>query len=200
MIWRTLARARALSVVILLLVTAPAWAQAQQKTIAPMSFGFDESGFLTGFGTGGTSSGDYNPILLVWHLASDMKKYITPLRDHKGTLSFILEPQVNPAFRPNTDIEFGIGVGLKYAFPLTERISPYIMGSLGPQLITIQTESQASGFNFAEVAGGGVYYYLDGKSAINLGYRFRHLSNAGFKVPNGGLNTHFGVIGYSVFF
>ena len=151
-------------------------------------------------GTGGTSEGDYNPILLIWHLGSDLKRYLAPLNEHKGTLSFILEPQVNPAFNPRTDIEFGVGVGLKYAYPVTEKISPYIMGTVGPHFFTLKNEDQATGFVFANTFGAGLYFYLDKKSAINLGYRYRHISNAGIKDPNGGINTQFGVIGYSIFF
>ncbi len=198
--WKSLSPTLALSALIILtLVTGTAWAQSQQKNISN-TFGFDESGFITGMGTGGTSEGDYNPILLIWHLGSDLKKYLTPLRDHKGTLSFVLEPQVNPAFNPHTDIEFGVGIGLKYAYPVTEKISPYIMGTVGPHFFTLKNEDQATGFVFANTFGAGLYFYLDKKSAINLGYRYRHISNAGIKDPNGGINTQFGVIGYSIFF
>ena len=93
-----------------------------------------------------------------------------------------------------------MGIGLKYMYPVTDRISPYIMGSVGPHYISVQTEKQASGFIFADTIGAGIYYFLDRKSALNIGYRFRHVSNADLKSPNGGIDTQIGTIGYSVFF
>ena len=167
---------------------------------AAISSWFTESGIVTGFGTGSTSEGQYQPILLAWHLAADLKKYWKPLEGHQGILSFVLEPQINPSFGPSTDIEFGVGVGIKYMYPVTGRISPYVLGSVGPHFITVQDRDQANGFIFASTVGAGIYYYLDKKSAINLGYRLRHMSNAGLKSPNSGINNHFGTIGYSVFF
>jgi hypothetical protein len=85
-------------------------------------------------------------------------------------------------------------------YPFTDRLSIYIMGSVGPHYISIVTKDQANGFIFSDVIGTGLYYYLSKDSAINVGYRVRHLSNAGLAEPNGGIDTHFGVIGYSVFF
>jgi len=159
-----------------------------------------ESGGIVGMGTGSIPEGNYQPILLIWHLAADLRHHVSSLKNHRGTLSVICEPQVNPVFDPRTDIEFGVGVGLKYMYPVTDRLSPYIMGSVGPHYISVQTEKQASGFIFADTIGAGIYYFLDKKSALNIGYRFRHVSNADLKSPNGGIDTQIGTIGYSVFF
>lgn len=159
-----------------------------------------ESGAIVGAGTGSIPEGNYQPILLIWHLAADLKNYVSPLKNHRGTLAVICEPQVNPVVNPQTDIEFGVGIGLQYMYPVTDRISPYIMGSVGPHYISVQTEKQASGFIFADTVGAGVYYFLDKKSALNLGYRFRHVSNADLKSPNGGIDTQIGTIGYSIFY
>jgi len=159
-----------------------------------------ESGAIIGAGTGSIPEGNYQPILLIWHLASDLKNYVAPLKNHRGTLAVICEPQFNPVVNPKTDIEFGVGIGLKYMYPLTDKISPYIMGSVGPHYISVQTDKQASGFIFADTIGAGLYYFLDKKSALNIGYRFRHVSNADLKSPNGGIDTQIGTIGYSVFF
>ncbi|MFA7464880.1 MAG: acyloxyacyl hydrolase [Syntrophales bacterium] len=179
----------------------PALAEETGKSVkAPLSSFFTESGFITGMGTGSVTKGDYEPILLIWHLAADLKPHLRFLGNHRGTLSFICEPQINPAFNPDTDVEFGVGFGLKYMYPVTDRISPYVMGSVGPHFITVQDNDQATGFIFADTIGAGVYYHLTTKSAVHAGYRFRHMSNAGLKSPNSGINTHFGTIGYSVFF
>ena len=161
---------------------------------------FTESGFVTGIGSGAITEGQYRPVLLIWHLAKDLKPYFSSLENHRGTLSAIFEPQVNPVFSPRTDFEAGIGLGFNYRYPVTEKLSPYAMASVGPHYISVQTENQANGFIFADTVGAGFYYFLTQKSAIDFGYRLRHMSNAGMKTPNGGINAQFGTVGYSVFF
>ena len=161
---------------------------------------FTEMGFITGFGSGNIPEGTYQPVLLIGHFGVDMKRYFRGLKNHRGTLSVFLEPQFNPVFSPQTDFECGIGVGLQYMYPVMDKLSIYVLGSVGPHYISVVTTKQANGFLFADSVGAGFYYYLTKDSAINVGYRFRHLSNAHCADPNGGIDTNSGVIGYSVFF
>lgn len=161
---------------------------------------FTESGAILGFGTASIDEGDYQTILLIWHLGIDMKKLFPELENHKGKLSFYLEPQINPVVNPETDIECGIGLGFKYMYPITDRLFPYIMGGTGPHYISVNTKDQADGFTFSDTIGIGFYYFLTENSSINLGYRYRHMSNTGLDAPNGGIDNHFGTIGYSMLF
>ncbi len=161
---------------------------------------FTESAFITGMGTSNIPEGHYQPILLIWHLGMDLKKYFPKLKDQAGSLSFFIEPQFNPVFDPRTDFEAGVGVGLQYRHPLTERLSAYVLGVTGPHYISVITRDQANGFIFSNAAGVGLYYSLTKDSAVSVGYRLRHMSNAGIENPNGGIDSHFAVIGYSVFF
>ena len=161
---------------------------------------FTEIGFIGGFGSGNLPEGTYQPILLIGHFGVDMRRYFQGLKDHRGTLSVFLEPQFDPVFRPQTDYEAGVGIGLQYQYPIDDKVSFYILGSTGPHYISVVTSQQAAGFVFADTLGGGFYYYLSKKSAINFGYRLRHLSNMNIQYPNLGINTNFGVLGYSVFF
>lgn len=159
-----------------------------------------ESGVVIGYGTSEIHEGHYEPMLFIWHLAYDLRNYIPALKNHKGILAGVCEPQVNPAFRPSSDFEFGVGVGLKYLYPVTDRLYPYIQLTVGPHYISLQTEDQASGFIFSNTVGAGIYYFVTKNSAAMVGYRARHISNAGTREPNDGINTHFGTIGYSFFF
>ncbi len=161
---------------------------------------FTESGLITGFGTGTVEEGHYQTVLLVWHLGINMDRVFSSLKTHKGRLTFYIEPQINPVVEPETDFELGVGLGFQYQYPVTENLSAYILGGVGPHYISVVAEDQANGFIFSDSVGTGIYYHLTNCSAINIGYRFRHLSNAGIQKPNGGIESHFGVIGYSVFF
>ena len=70
---------------------------------------------------------------------------------------------VNPALQ-QSDIEFGLGIGLQYTYPLMELISPYFLLVTGPHYISVDTTTQSGGFNFATAAGVGFYVSLAKKS------------------------------------
>ncbi len=158
-----------------------------------------EAGFITGYGRGSIDEGGYKTLLLIAHIGADINRFIPALRHHRGVLSFFLEPQFNPVLTPS-ESEFGLGVGLQYAYPLTEWISPYFLVVTGPHYISVDTTTQAEGFNFSSAAGIGLYISLTKNIALNCGYRYRHISNADLKLPNGGINSHIGLLGVSFFF
>jgi lipid A 3-O-deacylase len=187
-------------VVVIILLANYAYCEEAQKEGRANDRFFTEMGFITGFGSGNIPEGTYQPILLIGHFGVDMKRYFQGLKDHRGTLSVFLEPQFNPVFSPQTDFELGIGVGIQYMYPVMDKLSIYVLGSVGPHYISVVTRQQANGFIFADTVGAGLYYYLTKDSAVNVGYRLRHISNANLAEPNMGINTNFGVIGYSVFF
>ncbi|MDD5712737.1 MAG: acyloxyacyl hydrolase [Smithellaceae bacterium] len=156
-----------------------------------------ESAFLAGYGSGKIEEGRYHPLLLVVHLGFDLNRYVP---EWDGRLSLYLEPQFNPVVEPQGDFEGGIGVGLQLAYPLTDRLLCYVLAGSGPHYISVVTQTQTQGLLFANTAGVGFYFLLSKDSAVSVGYRLRHLSNAGTRFPNGGINNNIGVVGYSFFF
>jgi hypothetical protein len=161
---------------------------------------FTESGFITGFGSASIDEGDYETVLLIWHLGINLDRFFPSLKKHKGNLTFFIEPQVNPVINPEEDFEFGVGLGLQYRYPFTDKVSAYVMGSVGPHYISVVTDDQANGFIFADTIGAGLYIHVTERAALNIGYRFRHMSNCDISERNNGIDSHFGVIGFSVFF
>ncbi|MGZ3580521.1 MAG: acyloxyacyl hydrolase [Syntrophales bacterium] len=195
-----LAKLNIFIVVIIIFFANYAYCEEAQKEGRASNRFFTEMGFIAGFGNGSIPEGSYQPIFLIGHFGVDLKRYFSGLKNHSGTLSVFLEPQINPVVNPQTDIELGIGIGLQYMHPIIGNLSAYILGSIGPHYISVVTTKQANGFIFADTIGAGFYYYLTRDSAINVGYRLRHMSNANLAEPNGGIDTNSGVIGYSVFF
>ena len=161
---------------------------------------FTELGFYTGAGYSDCVQGPYDPIFFILHMGVDMKRWFNSLENHRGKLSLFFEPQFNIAGTPKQNLEFGVGVGFKYAYPVGDANSVYILGSVGPHYITLISADQANGFIFADTIGIGMDFKISPGSAINIEYRFRHISNAGIKEPNYGIETHIGLIGYSLFF
>lgn len=160
----------------------------------------NEIGFIVAYGKGNISEGSYEPVMIICRLGYDMKNFFSGLKGHRGTLSVYIEPQVNPVLSPENDLELGIGVGLKYMYPVTDYVSAYIFASVGPHYITVVTRDQTNGLLFSNTVGVGLSLFVTDRSAIMMEYRLRHLSNADLGKPNAGIDNHFGAIGYAGFF
>jgi hypothetical protein len=163
-------------------------------------FHWTESTILTGYGRGSVAEGAYEYIPIIWHLGYDLRSFFARLEDHRGTLSFVLEPKINAVINPDTDVEIGISLGLKYRYPFSNKLSGYVLGTVGPHYISVETVDQADGFIFFNTIGAGVSFTLKKNSALSLEYRFRHISNAGISDPNNGIDSHMIGIGYTLFF
>jgi len=161
---------------------------------------FKEIGFITGYGSASIPEGKYETIPIILHCGMDLSRFFPGLKGHKGLLTAYIEPQVNPVIGPEDDIEAGIGIGLQYQYPVTTFFSLYVNASTGPYYISVDTADQADGFIFGNHVGAGAYFFVNKNIAVNAGYRFRHMSNADTHEPNGGIDSHFGVIGISWFY
>ncbi len=190
-----------LAAVVMVIISSPiALAKATESGLQS-KFSLTESTMIAGFGKGGFTEGSYEHIALIWHLGFDLKRVFSRLEDNRGTLTFIMEPKINPVISPDEeDVEFGISFGVKYRYPLTQKLSGYVLCSVGPHYITVISTDQANGFIFFNTVGAGFSFSLSGKTALGLEYRFRHISNADTQQPNVGVESHIGAIVYSVFF
>lgn len=98
------------------------------------------------------------------------------------------------------------GVGftpkIKYSFVALDRIRPYAEFAGGPfwSDLTGKIPEESGEFNFILSAGFGVSYFLTDQAALNIGYRFQHISNAGTNYPNIGLNASLPFGGFSFYF
>jgi len=182
-----------------MLLTTAAGTRAADGTPSPVlhrdSF-FTEVGFITGFGYGTVTEGDYLPVPLIVHMGTDMKRWFPSLKDDRGVLTVFLEPQVNPVFGADSGFEAGLGIGVKYRHPLNDVLSVYGLASTGFVFITPKTVDQANGFNFAHAVGAGINLAIMPGAALDLGLRVRHVSNADLREPNCGIDTYFGTIGF----
>ena len=97
---------------------------------------------------------------------------------------------------PGEAYETGLNMGFRYQAQLTERWLFGVAIGAGPHYITLNTESQAPGFIFSDNFELGFSYLKPNRDwGINLRARFRHISNAGFKYPNLGLDNLFVILG-----
>lgn len=98
------------------------------------------------------------------------------------------------------------GVGftprIKYTFVALGRIRPYVEFAGGPFWTDLggRVREEATEFNFMLTGGVGVSWFFTPRLALNVGYRFNHISNAGTAYPNLGLNASLPFGGFSFFF
>ena len=111
------------------------------------------------------------------------------------SLKLSVEPFFNAVTTPERNTETGVNFLLKYILTPGKNIQPYLKAGIGLVHITQETRDQVDGFNFLPQAGLGCSFFIKENSALSLEYRFRHLSNAGFKRPNSGIDADMFLMG-----
>lgn len=101
-------------------------------------------------------------------------------------------------------VTHGIGFTpkIKYTFVALGRLRPYLEFAGGPFWTDLggRVPEEATEFNFVLTGGVGVSWFLTPRLALNVGYRFHHISNAGTAFPNLGLNASLPFGGFSFYF
>ncbi len=73
------------------------------------------------------------------------------------------------------------------------RLVPYFEGTAGAGGTNLKVREIDSTFTFVLEAGAGLSYFVTDAVALNLGYRFQHISNGHTSSPNRGFNSDTGV-------
>ncbi len=68
---------------------------------------------------------------------------------------------------------------------------PFIEGGEGIVLTTLDELNIGGPFEFSSQGGGGIQWFFSPNYALTFDARYRHMSNAGIKSQNSGLNTLF---------
>ena len=96
---------------------------------------------------------------------------------------------------------YGVGFTPKLVYTSTAygRVRPFIEGGGGPVWTDLggRIPEQPGQFNFLVWGGVGSAYYFTPGWAVQAGYRVMHISNAGTRSPNSGLNFTLPFVGLS---
>ena len=176
------------------------WAQGAVPT-APQE-GSWNVGVRSGYSIGQRSIDTVPVNLHIGYIVFKGKPWIFP----EGAFEIATEPFFSPVTAesslPSRDASIEAGLMLPvltYHFDLGYRLSPYIEGGLGILYHDFTGYHLGGGLNFTEMAGAGLTYFLEENLSINIGYRFRHSSNASLYDENKGLNAHSFLGGFSYF-
>ncbi|HWR00359.1 MAG TPA: acyloxyacyl hydrolase [Chlorobaculum sp.] len=123
------------------------------------------------------------------------------IKERNGTLQLAFEPFTNSVVKPDSGVEAGLDVFIRYLYPLSSSVKLVSEIGSGPMYLGVRTTEQGNcGLNFLNQFGLGAQVAISGNSALSVGYRFRHLSNAGINQPNSGINSNALVVSYSILY
>ena len=98
---------------------------------------------------------------------------------------------------------YGAGLsplGFKFNFGQQSRIKPFIAASVGFMYFKDDVPvPRSSRFNFTPELGLGVQLFFTPKTAVTLGYKLHHMSNANTGRSNPGVDSHVIYAGFSFF-
>ncbi len=136
---------------------------------------------------------------IVYSITSHQINYFYKWKE-KGKISweFMAAPQINNAKykdfedSPNSiDVkEYGVNFGVSYNYAITKSTKTYLLLSIGPHYISeLIPYRAAKGLTFSDNATVGIKQKISSNLSFDLRYGIRHISNAGLKKPNIGINT-----------
>ncbi len=116
----------------------------------------------------------------------------------KWRLDLLAQPQVNlTRFKPVNDqdrraygYEYGLNLGAEITYRLLpQKLTFYALMSAGPHYVSGVSERQSPGFIFSDNWLVGLRYRLSSRYWLDFRPGFRHISNAGLRDRNGGVNN-----------
>lgn len=123
--------------------------------------------------------------------------YKTLWQKRGWSLDLLTHPQFNltrlrpvdNVFELKNGIEFGLNCGLIARYRPLQQLGIYAGLSAGPHYVSATPARQARGFIFSDNAFAGMQVKCAEDTWIDLRIGFRHISNAGLREPNGGVNN-----------
>lgn len=119
---------------------------------------------------------------------------------YRGNWEMLGEGFGGAQFHPRTAYVTGASLIFRYDFATGTRWIPFADVGAGVSATDIGRPDLSTIFEFNVQGGAGVNYFWRDNSAITFQYRYFHLSNAGIKSPNAGVNTSMFYLGMSWFF
>jgi hypothetical protein len=119
---------------------------------------------------------------------------------YRGSLEVLVEPTLIRLEEPPDATVGGVAVLGRWVLASESAFHPFVEaggGVLGGQVRLRQTNCDV---NFILQGGVGVMWFTSERTALTVGYRYHHISNAGRCSPNLGLNSSLLVLGLTYFF
>lgn len=155
------------------------------------SFRLNELGIGGGYAGGWLkySKRHYDAYLLSLRFGYDVSRLVG-LSGNSTSLQLSFDPFVNVVDANETGVAAGVTVFARYFLPVVKDFKLFGEIGSGPVYLSIFTEEQEDpNFSFLSQFGLGAQLKLSEQIAVSVAARKRHLSNAGLRDPNHGINT-----------
>jgi opacity protein-like surface antigen len=120
---------------------------------------------------------------------------------HRGNFELVGEGFASAIFEGDGSFIAGMTIWIRYNFvPPGWRFIPYAQAGMGLTSTDIDHKIVGQPFNFNLDLGLGTRYLLSEHWALNLEYRYQHISNANSGEHNIGINAHGPMVGVSYLF
>jgi lipid A 3-O-deacylase len=119
----------------------------------------------------------------------------------RGNFEVLFEPTLTIfESRGTTSTVVGAAALARWVFVGSGRFRPYVEGGAGVLFGETNLRQTDCDVNFLLETGPGLLVFLSDSTALTLGYRFQHISNAGACRFNAGINSNALYVGVSHFF
>lgn len=117
-----------------------------------------------------------------------------------GNLELLAEPTLIHLDASKSATVGGLaGLG-RWIFSGASNVRPYLEGGVGVLGGKVDLRQTNCDLNFILQGGAGAMVFVSESTALTLGYRFQHISNASRCTSNLGLNSSMFIVGVSYFF
>ncbi len=158
-------------------------------------------GFGDPFASEGTENEEVRIALLAPSLGIGISDAWGDARWYRGSFALLGEAQLWWNREPRGGTGGAVGLLLRYQFlaPRELGLVPFVESGAGLGGIDFDLRSQRDGFNFLLQTGAGAHWLVLPRTALTAGYRYHHISNAGSRRPNTGINAHLVHLGITCF-
>lgn len=131
-------------------------------------------------------------------LAFDLPRFVPPIAGNRVRLA--VELLGSTIHDGSADHEIALSpLIFDYRYDFGFPIVPFIEGGEGVLYTSLSGLHLGGHFQFSSQAGGGFHLFFTKNDALTIGGRIRHISNAGIRSSNSGLNTYFVTFAWSHF-
>lgn len=193
--WKT-----SLSFVLLIILSAALPVSAGN----PVSGAKGEFGLLTGYGISHIGFGETRHQVETWDTILRAGFFLSDEIGkgswYQGRHEVLLELPYHMAVDHGGRSMVGGYVLGHWRFTSLDRLVPYVLAGGGPLYVDLGLPTMGTKMCFSYQGGTGLQYFTDKKTALNLEYRYHHISNAGTSEPNEPINSSKILLGVSVYY
>jgi len=167
---------------------------------APLRKGSWEAGAALDFSISGAAGPSIGTVIRAFWLTPHVGYTFMEAPWYPASLQIFAEPYAALITTPTKTYYVGLDLILRHTLLVWNRVSPYIEGGAGIIHTNLRQRALGGTIEFTPQVGAGFYVHLTERLALNVGYRFHHISNAGTASQNLGVNSHKPYGGFTWFF